>query len=111
MGATIRLTRVGAKLGPGSMRPLQVLIDGKRADQITLGETRTIAVTAGNHRVQVKQDLSASDPLALRLAEGETQALECGSYIRGLLFFCFVLWLWRVFVPGKLFYLKRKASR
>jgi hypothetical protein len=111
MSATIRLTRVGSNPGPGSLRPLQVLVDGKKVDQIKLGETKTLTVPAGNHRVQVKQDFSASDPITLKLEEGATQALECGSLVEGVMFFLFIVWAWRVFVPGKLFYLKRKSGR
>jgi len=88
-----------------------VLIDGKKAEPIKLGETKTYTVPAGDHRVQVKQDISASDPVTLRLEDGATQALECGCFVKGLMFLLIVIWAWRVFVPGKLFYLKRKSGR
>jgi hypothetical protein len=110
VSATIRLSRVGG-FGPGSLRPLQVLVDGKKVADIKLGETKSITVAPGNRRVQVKQDFCASDPVSLRLEDNVTQAMECGCFIAPPLFFFIPFWAWRTFVPGKLFYLKRKAGR
>lgn len=110
MPATITLAR-SSGLGPGCARPLQVLIDGKKAGSIKAGETTQYPVSAGAHRVQVKQDLSPSDEVTVRVDEGAVQALECGCYVEGWRFFFFILWVWRVLIPGKLFYLRRKPAR
>jgi hypothetical protein len=110
MSATIHLTRRGG-LGPGCARPLQVLIDGKKAEPIKCAETRVYTVSAGAHRLQVKQDFCASEEFALRLEEGATQALECGCFVEGPVFFLFIVWFWRTLVPGRLFYVRRATGR
>lgn len=111
MAATIKLTRTSG-MEPGIMRPLQVLLDGKKAAPIRAGETKLYPVTPGAHGVRVKQDLSASLELKVSVEEGAAVSLECGCQVRGWWTPIFILWwAWRVFVPGKLFYLKRKPGR
>lgn len=110
MAATIKLTRTSG-MEPGCARPLQVYIDGKKSQPIKAGETRSYTVTPGPHRIQVKQDFSASLELKLPTEDGAIHALECGSYVRGWQIVFFLLWTWRVFAPGKLFYLRRKSGR
>jgi hypothetical protein len=110
MSATIRLTR-GAGMSPGVARPLQVLLDGKKVAPIKAGQTVEYRVEPGHHRLRVKQDCCASTELTLTMADASTVALECGCFIQGWKLFLIVLWAWRVFVPGKLFWLKRKSGR
>lgn len=114
MAGTIRVRRNGGA-GPCNVRPLQVLIGGREAGSIAVGESGDFGVAAGSHRVQVRQDRAYSPELGIAVEEGATLSLECGcvfaSGLPEVLFLGVLAWLWRRLVPGKLFYLRPARDR
>lgn len=109
MATMIRLTRSG-RVGPGCVRPFQVMIDGKRVEPIGGGKTNQYPVQSGRHRLQVKQDFYRSDELTVLVEEGAVTDCECGCYVEGWQFFMLIFWVWRALVPGKLFYVRKKSG-
>jgi hypothetical protein len=73
----IRLTRTSE--WKNRFRAFAVFIDGVKVGTIRNGRTVTFPIGRGEHELFVKIDWCASNAVGLRLTEGVTVELSCGS--------------------------------
>ena len=79
------------------IRAYHVVIDGKKIEKISNGESLEIPVQPGSHELFLKIDWCRSNKIQFSISEEETKVFDCGSSLRGikLLFAIFyVMFLW-----------------
>jgi hypothetical protein len=74
---TLRVTRDPAKWRD-KWRAYRILVDGVQVGKVRRGESASVALTPGAHRVRLRIDWCTSPELAVEIAAGRQSELECG---------------------------------
>lgn len=68
---------------PDRFRSFEIEVDGTIVGKVRAGESMTIPVVAGQHRIRVKIDWCGSETLLFEVEDGAHILFECGSTLAG----------------------------
>jgi hypothetical protein len=73
--------------------PYVVWVDGSVSRIVKCGETITMPLDEGPHRIQVLAGRMSSDVICIDVTAGRRVTVECGSHIKGCLIALSLIWL------------------